>query len=130
MAKIWLKCLKSYFAHILYYNPGPNFSFHTPANYVPPAPSAPAPATPILPPLIYHATPPVHHVSATAQLPIQLLALQLSAQSPMQLLPVHPSDPVPEPFPDNAYNLYTSRISNDINKEDSMEDSQGESLSS
>jgi hypothetical protein len=45
-----------------YYDPGPNFSFHTPANYIP---SAPAPVALILPP-IYHAAPPVYHVPTTA----------------------------------------------------------------
>jgi hypothetical protein len=43
------------------YDPGPNFSFHTPTNYIPPAP---APTASILPP-IYHAAPPIHHVPVT-----------------------------------------------------------------
>jgi hypothetical protein len=84
------------------YDPGPNFSFHTPTNYIPPAP---APAAPILPP-IHHAAPPIHHVSVTTQPPVQLPS-------------VYPL----EPFSDNANNLYTSENPKDIDMGDSMEDS-------
>jgi hypothetical protein len=50
---------------------GQNFSFYTPANYILPTPPAPAPAAPILSPLVYHAAPAVHHVPAAAQPPMQ-----------------------------------------------------------
>jgi hypothetical protein len=43
---------------------------------------------------------------------------------------MHPPVPVAEPLPDNVDDLYTSRTPVDINMEDSIEDSQGESLSS
>src|SRR5947209_1653634 len=80
-----------------YYDPGLNFSFHTSANYVPPAPPAPVPTAPILPP-VYHTAPPVHHVPTTAQLPMQ--------HQPMPHL-VPPS----EPLPDDANYLHTCQDS-------------------
>jgi hypothetical protein len=43
---------------------------------------------------------------------------------------VHPPDPASEPLPNNAHDLHTSEIPNDVNIEDSIEDSQGESPSS
>jgi hypothetical protein len=91
------------------YDPGPNFSFYTPANYIPLAPPALAPAAPILPPPVYHATPPAHYVST-------------SAQPPVQPLSVHPLELAPEPLLDDANNLHTSGTPHDIDMEDSIED--------
>jgi hypothetical protein len=64
-------------------------------------------AAPILSP-VYYAAPPVYHVPATAQ-------------PPVQYQPMHPSDPMLKPLPDNANNLYTSRTPADIDMEDSIE---------
>jgi hypothetical protein len=100
-----------------YYDPGPNFSFHTPANYVPPALPALTPATPILPPLAHHAAPPVHHVPTITQPPVQ-----------HQPMPHHA--PPAEPLSDDANDLHTSRDPMDVDMQDSTKDSQGTSLSS
>src|SRR5205807_336812 len=69
------------------------------------------------PPPVHYVAPPVYHVPT-------------AAQPPMQHQPVQPLDLALEPLPNNANDLYTSGTPADINMEDSMEDSQGESLSS